>query len=862
MLIFKLYLIYISKQMFNPLNFISKFIKSGNQKELDRIGKIVNNINKLEEKFKSLANEDFPKKTQELKNQIKSGKTLDQILPDAFALVREASKRSRNERHYNVQLIGGIVLHENKIAEMRTGEGKTLTIVLSAYLNALEEKGVHIVTVNDYLAKRDSQEMGQIYNFLGLTSGFINNDQDDFERKKNYNCDVTYATNSELGFDYLRDNMKYSKDEKVQRGYHYSIVDEIDSCLIDEARTPLIISGVAEDKTNQYLAIDKLIKQLKDDDYEIDEKDKNILLTNNGINNVEKIFSSAGILKNNNFYDPENLTLVHHVNQALRANHLFEKGKDYIIKDNSLKIIDELTGRILEGRRFGDGLHQALEAKEKIEIQAENQTLASITYQNFFKLYKKISGCTGTAATEAEEFFEIYSLPVVIIPTNNPMIRNDYNDQIFRTSDEKNHAIIKKIKERNEVGQPLLVFTSSINKSEIYSKLLDKENIKHIVLNAKNHENEAEIIANAGKQGSVIITTSISGRGVDIQLGGKKGSIPEDQLRKEKDKIKSLGGLFVIGTERMESRRVDNQARGRSGRQGDEGSSIFYVSLEDDLMRIFGSESMNNILQKLGLKDGESIDHPWINKALERAQQKVEARNFDIRKTLIKFDNVLNDQRHVIFSQRDDAINSDQIFSYSEEFLNEIIDNLIKLKIQKIANPTSNEFINRLKSLIGKSLEEKELSEIISLKDDGFRKRILDHFNNNRIERTKILGENQSKEIEKRILLQSIDINWKSHIQYLEQLRQVIGLRSYGQRDPLVEYKKEAFDLFSNLLNKLKLDYITILMNLKVVEAEPKKKTEIKPIKIDQKYMGKKMSRNEPCFCGSGKKYKRCCGAL
>jgi len=848
--------------MFNPLSFISKFIKSGNQKELDRIRKIVDNINNLEVNFKKFTNEEFPKKTNELKEKIKNGVSLDKVLPDAFALVREASRRTRNERHYDVQLIGGVVLHENKIAEMRTGEGKTLTIALSAYLNALEEKGVHVVTVNDYLAKRDSQEMGQIYNFLGLTSGFINNDQNDLERKKNYNCDITYATNSELGFDYLRDNMKYTKEEKVQREHHYSIVDEIDSCLIDEARTPLVISGAAEDKTSQYLSIDQLVKKLKTSDFEIDEKDRNILLTNDGINNVEKIFSNAGILKNNNFYDPENLNLVHHVNQALRANYLFEKGKDYIVRDDSLKIIDELTGRILEGRRFGDGLHQALEAKEKIEIQAENQTLASITYQNYFKLYEKISGCTGTAATEAEEFYEIYNLPVVVIPTNNPMIRKDYNDQIFRTEKEKNIAIIKKIKDCNETGQPLLIFTSSINKSEIYSKLLDKENIKHVVLNAKNHENEAEIIANAGKEDSVIITTSISGRGVDIQLGGKKGSIPEDQLKKRKEKIKSLGGLFVIGTERMESRRVDNQARGRSGRQGDQGNSIFFVSLEDDLMRIFGSESMNNILQKLGLKDGESIDHPWINKALERAQQKVEARNFDIRKTLIKFDNVLNDQRHVIFSQRNNAMNSDQIFSYSENFLLEIIDDLIKLKIQKIVNPKSNEFNNKLKLLMGKNLDEKEFLQFVSLKDDDLREKILTQFNKNRSERTNILGEIQSKDIEKRILLQSIDLNWKSHIQYLEQLRQVVGLRSYGQRDPLVEYKKEAFDLFSALLEKLKIDYVTILMNLKVVEAPKETVKNIKPSKIDPKYIGKKMSRNEPCFCGSGKKFKKCCGAL
>ena len=854
--------------MFNPLSFISKFVKSGNQKELDRIVKIVSKINSLEDKYSNLNDDDFPKITNEFKEKIKNGQTLDQVLPDAFALVREASKRTRNERHYDVQIIGGVVLHENKIAEMKTGEGKTLTIALSAYLNALEEKGVHIVTVNDYLAKRDSQEMGQIYNFLGLTSGFINNYQDDYERKKNYNCDITYATNSELGFDYLRDNMKYSIDEKVQREHNYSIVDEIDSCLIDEARTPLVISGAAEDKTNQYLAIDKLIKQLKKEDYEIDEKDKNILLTNDGITNVEKIFSDAGILKNNNFYDPENLSLVHHVNQALRANHLFEKGKDYIVQDNNLKIIDELTGRILEGRRFGDGLHQALEAKEKIEIQAENQTLASITYQNYFKLYKKISGCTGTAATEAEEFFEIYGLHVVVIPTNKPMIRNDYNDQIFRTEKEKNVSIVNKIKDCHKTGQPLLVFTSSVNKSEIYSKLLNKEKINHVVLNAKNHENEAEIIKNAGKKGSVIITTSISGRGVDIQLGGKKGSTPDDQLLKDKQEIKSLGGLFVIGTERMESRRVDNQARGRSGRQGDQGSSIFYVSLEDDLMRIFGSESMNNILQKLGLKDGESIDHPWINKALERAQQKVEARNFDIRKTLIKFDNVLNDQRHVIFSQRNDAMNSNEIFSYSEDFLKEIIDDLVSLKSKKISNLQNNDLDIKLKRLMGKSLDEGEFKETLLLTEKDFRKKITLKFDENRNNRIKILGEKESKEIEKRILLQSIDLNWKSHIQYLEQLRQVIGLRSYGQRDPLNEYKKEAFNLFSNLLEKLKLDYITVLMNLRVIE-QPKEDINTKKnvnnlnspkclLVVKNK---QKISRNERCEA-TGKKFKNCCGAL
>jgi len=856
--------------MLNPLNFLSKFIKSSNQKELDRIAKIVEKVNSFEEKVKGIPDEEFPQKTLELKERLKSNNNINDLLPEAFALVREASKRTRNERHYDVQIIGGIALHEGKIAEMRTGEGKTLTITLAAYLNALNSKGVHIVTVNDYLAKRDSMEMGEIYKFLGLTSGYINNHQDDYERKENYNLDITYATNSELGFDYLRDNMRFSEGQMVQRGHFFTIVDEIDSCLIDEARTPLVISGAAEDKTEQYLAIDKLVKKLKPEDYEIDEKDKNILLTNDGINNVEKIFSNAGILKNNNFYDPENLSLVHHVNQSLRANHLFEIGRDYIVRNGTLQIIDELTGRILEGRRFGDGLHQALEAKEHIEVQAENQTLASITYQNYFKLYGKIAGCTGTAATEAEEFFEIYNLTVIIIPTNKKMIREDSNDQIFRTESEKNKAIVERVIECNKQGQPILIFTSSINKSEIYSELLNEVKIKHTVLNAKNHENEAEIIANAGKLNSVIITTSISGRGVDIQLGGKKGSMPDENLSINKDKIKSLGGLFVIGTERMESRRVDNQARGRSGRQGDEGSSIFYVSLEDDLMRIFGSESMNNILQKLGLKDGESIDHPWINKALERAQQKVEARNFDIRKTLLKFDNVLNDQRHVIFSQRNNVMNSEKVFDYSNEFLLEITEHLINLKAQNLSKTKNNEFNNQFKTLLGKSAVDKEFGNLLNLKDQELKEKINSIFVNSRNERIKTLNEDKAKEIEKRIFLQCIDLNWKSHIQYLEQLRQVIGLRSYGQRDPLVEYKKEAFDLFENLLNKLKIDFVSILINLEIVH-EQKDNTSInkkKEIEISNnpkcllfQKKGEKISRNEKCEA-TGKKFKNCCGAL
>ena len=844
--------------MLNPLKILSKFIKSHNQKQLDKLQVILDKVNNFENEISKINDADFPKKTQKLKESLVKDPNIDNILPEAFALVREASKRTRGERHFDVQIMGGVVLHQSGISEMRTGEGKTITIVLAAYLNSLQGKGVHIVTVNDYLAKRDCSEMNKIYNFLGINAGFISNEQTDDERKYNYSQDITYATNSELGFDYLRDNMKFSKEDLVQRGHKFAIVDEIDSCLIDEARTPLVISGAAEDKTGQYLAIDKLVKRLVEQDYEIDEKDKNVFLTNSGISNVEKILNEANILKNNNFYDPANLALVHHVNQALKANHLYKKGKDYIIQDGLIKIIDELTGRILEGRRYGDGLHQALEAKEKVDVQNENQTLASITYQNYFKLYEKLSGCTGTALTEAEEFLEIYNLSVTVIPTNKKMIRKDWNDQIFRTEKEKNIAIINKISECYKIGQPTLVFTSSVNKSEQYSSLLNKEKIPHVVLNAKNHEKEAEIIANAGKLNSVIITTSISGRGVDIQLGGKKEDLEGEKLLSEKNKIKSLGGLFVIGTERMESRRVDNQARGRSGRQGDEGNSIFFVSLDDDLMRIFGSESMNTMLEKLGLKDGESIDHPWINKALERAQQKVEARNFDMRKTLLKFDNVLNDQRHVIFSQRNNIINTNEIFNYSETFLDETIDQLISEKNLSINPKKSKDFETRVKTLVGKSFNDEEIKNLSEAKNDEFKDKLKNKFLEKRNERLKKLGDDQSKEIEKRIFLQAIDANWKLHIQYLEQLRQVIGLRSYGQRDPLVEYKKEAFSLFENLLSKLKFDLITILLNLTIIEKaeEPIQNKN----KINPKYVGKKMSRNEPCYCGSGKKYKHCCG--
>ena len=761
--------------MLNPINLISKIFKSSNQKELNNLAKIVAKINLLEEETAKLDDDDFINKTLELREKYKKGIKLSELLPEAYSLVREASKRIYNERHFDAQLMGGIVLNNNKIAEMKTGEGKTLTIALAAYLNSLENKGVHVVTVNDYLAKRDSENMGRIYKFLGLTCGYINSGQTDDERRKNYSCDITYATNSELGFDYLRDNMKFSQEDMVQRGHNYAIVDEIDSCLIDEARVPLIISGQAEDKTDQYVIVNKLIKKLNNEDFDIDEKGRNILLTNRGIDSVEKIFSEVGILKNNNFYDPENLSLVHLVNQSLRAHYIFSNGKDYIVKDKEIVIIDEQTGRQMPGRRFGDGLHQSLEAKENLNIQFENQTLASITYQNYFKLYNKLCGCTGTAITEAQEFFEIYNLNVITIPTNKQMIRKDWNDQIYRTLKEKDEAIVNLVSEKHLLGQPILVFTSSINKSEHYSEMFKKKNINHIVLNAKNHDKEAQIIADAGAKKSVIITTSISGRGVDIKLGGK------DADQTLKDEVKKLGGLLVVGTERMESRRSDLQGKGRSGRQGDEGSSIFFVSLEDDLMRIFGSESMNNILEKLGLKDGESIDHPWINKALERAQQKVEARNFDIRKSLLKFDDVLNDQRHVIFSQRKKVIESLNAYEFGDSFLNQTIEDLIEYKNK------NTDFDKKFSLVLGVSFDKQEIDNLRSTDNKNLKEKILSKFKDKRDDRIKILGEDRAKDIEKRIFLQLIDQNWKMHIQYLEQLRQVIGLRSYGQRDPLIE---------------------------------------------------------------------------
>ena len=850
---------------------LNKIFKTGNQKELDRIKPLIEAINNQEVNFKALKDEEFKEKTFLLKKNIQEGRKIDSIIPEAFALVRESAKRVLNERHYDVQLIGGIFLHEGKIAEMKTGEGKTLVSTLPAYLNALAGKGVHVVTVNDYLAKRDSEWMGKVFNFTGLSTGCITNELEDEERKKNYNCDITYATNNELGFDYLRDNMKYDLAEMVQRDYHYCIVDEVDSILIDESRTPLIISGRSEDKSNFYILANKFINKLQKTDYEIDEKNKNAILTDVGIDKIEKLAIHEGILKNNNFYDPENLNLVHHVNQALKANFLFNKDVDYIVRENKVQIIDEFTGRVLGGRRFSDGLHQSIEAKENVEIQEENQTLASITYQNYFRLYKKLSGMTGTALTEAEEFFDIYKLNVVAIPTNRPMIRKDYNDQIFRTEKEKYLAITNKIIECHSTGQPVLVGTTSIEKSEKISKNLNEKKIKHSVLNAKQHEKEAKIVAEAGKIGAITIATNMAGRGTDIQLGGNKDFKDDDnqknseQILEDKNKVKSLGGLFIIGTERHESRRIDNQLRGRSGRQGDPGSSIFYISLEDELMRIFGANSIDGMLKKLGLKENESIDHPWINKAMERAQQRVEGRNFDIRKTLIKFDDVMNDQRQVIFSQRLKILKSTDIADTLKSFLDEVIDDLLKVK--KIYQTTNdkNIFLSSIKNISGNVISDDELINLANNDDDQFKEKIQNLFNSKHKERISLVGVNENNDIEKRIFLQIIDFSWRSHLQYLEQLRQVIGLRSYGQKDPLSEFKKEAFSLFEGLLEKIKIDVIKFMLNLNIIVSQEKKVENKTQSKIPEQCLlktmrGQKIQRNEKCEA-TGKKFKNCCGA-
>jgi len=847
---------------------LNKIFAGGNQQQLDKLKAVISAINDLEPNMQLLKDGEFKERTHILKKNVSDGRALDDVIPESFALVREAAKRVLGERHYDVQLSGGIILHQGNIAEMKTGEGKTLVSTLPAYLNSLDNKGVHIVTVNDYLAKRDSEWMGEIFNYLGVSTGCVTGDLEDFERKKNYECDITYGTNNELGFDYLRDNMKYEISDMVQRDHNYCIVDEVDSILIDESRTPLIISGRMDDKSDFYNVSNEFIGKLKKEDFEIDEKNKNAILTDSGIDKIEKLSSQKGILKNDNFYDPQNLNLVHHTNQALKANLLFKKDTDYIIKDGRVQIIDEFTGRTLDGRRFSDGLHQAIEAKENVQIQEENQTLASITYQNYFRLYKKLSGMTGTALTESEEFFDIYKLNVVSIPTNRQMLRKDLNDKIFRTENEKYNAIVNQVVECNSRGQPVLVGTTSIEKSEKISNFLQNKNIVHNILNAKHHEKEAKIIAEAGKIGAITIATNMAGRGTDVKLGGNKDFIQNEEINNIKEikedeiKVKSLGGLFIVGTERHESRRIDNQLRGRSGRQGDPGSSAFFISLQDELMRIFGGDSIDGMLKKLGLKENESIDHPWINKAMERAQKKVEARNFDIRKTLIKFDDVMNDQRQVIFGQRLKILKSDDISDILDDFFEEIIKELVKLKNDHQKSHNEKIYLTSAKNTTGNFLSDKELVKIAELDDKEFFKKFQQLYNLKKDQRIKMIGKKENNNIEKKIFLQIIDFAWRSHLQYLEQLRQVIGLRSYGQKDPLSEFKKEAFMLFEVLLEKIKTDLIKFILNLNIVISEDKNDGINNEVQKTLKPETSKIGRNDKCPCKSGKKYKHCCGSI
>ncbi|MDA0377462.1 MAG: preprotein translocase subunit SecA [Proteobacteria bacterium] len=866
--------------MLKNLNFLKNIFGSTNQRKVSALQPIVDQINALEHSLLALSDSELKNKTLEFKQRLKNKETIDQIMPEAFAVVREASKRVIGQRHFDVQLMGGLVLHQGKIAEMKTGEGKTLVATLPVYLNSLLDKGVHVVTVNDYLAKRDSEWMGKIYKFLGLSVGCLTSQTNDADRKSVYNCDVVYGTNNEFAFDYLRDNMKLSIEEMVQREFYYCIVDEVDSILIDEARTPLIISGPSENNATEYFLCNKIVSELHKDHYQVDEKDRNVNLTDAGIDAVETKLAQLKLLQGSNFYDPQNLSLVHHINQSLKANLLFAKDKDYIIRDNQVQIIDEFTGRVLEGRRYSDGLHQAIEAKEGVPIQSENQTFASITYQNYFRLYKKLSGMTGTAMTEAEELFDIYKLDVVEMPTNVEMKRKDLNDRIYRTENEKLKAIVDDIKEAHANKQPILVGTTSIEKSEKISNILKKEKITHSVLNAKQHEKEAEIIALAGQPGSVTIATNMAGRGTDIQLGGNldarlkiaTNKDTEKELhKKDKEQVIASGGLFVIGTERHESRRIDNQLRGRSGRQGDSGKSIFYLSLEDDLMRIFGSEKIDYMLQKLGFKEGESIDHPWINKALEKAQQKVESRNFDIRKTLLQFDDVMNDQRRVIYEQRLHVMKSVDIYSVIDGVFKEVIDEILLASNNLSENiEDRNNFKLKVERITGMKISDDEFKNFLTYSKEKKIEILQRNFTNKRKSRIEKISDINNQDVEKKIFLQNLDFEWRSHLQYLEQLRQVIGLRGYGQKNPLDEYKRESFELFQNLLNKIKENLILFLSNLEVsLETPNNKASNQRSDTGTEKVEGcllthnakEKISRNEKCPA-TGKKFKQCCGSL
>tara|TARA_B100000927_G_scaffold111523_1_gene90024 strand:- start:842 stop:3505 length:2664 start_codon:yes stop_codon:yes gene_type:complete len=877
----------------------AKIFGSSNEKAIKAVSSIVTKINGYEDQIKKLSDQNLADKTAEFKNRIKNGETLDQLLPEAFAVVREASIRTIGQRPFDVQLIGGIFLHKGNIAEMKTGEGKTLTAVMPVYLNALLERGVHIVTVNDYLAKRDASWMGEIYNFLNLKVAAIYPDMDDNLKKEAYLSDVTYATNNELGFDYLRDNMKSTLEDVFQRKPYFAIVDEVDSILIDEARTPLIISGPTEDRSHLYSNIDKLIPDLNEEYFELEEKTRTVNLTDPGIEHLEIILRKNKLMdEQQSLYDPESTSLVHHINQALLAHKMFNKNKDYIVRNNEIVLIDEFTGRMMSGRRLSNGLHQAIEAKENVSIQSENVTFASVTFQNYFRLYEKLAGMTGTALTEAEEFSEIYNLGVIEIPTNKQVIRVDEDDQVFRTSKEKYSAVVDQIKKAHKKNQPVLVGTTSIEKSELLSNMLKKEHIKHQVLNARYHEQEAFIIANAGIPGAVTIATNMAGRGTDIQLGGNVDMIFKQRQEKSKEDInilkkkiseevehskgivKEAGGLFVLATERHESRRIDNQLRGRSGRQGDPGKTSFYLSLEDDLMRIFGSDKLDSMLKRLGMKDGESIAHPWVNKALERAQGKVEARNFDIRKNLLKYDDVMNLQRKSIFSQRREIMESDNVSETIIEMREKVIDNLVWENIREDSDPSQWDIDllkDKIKDKFGLNLPLDNWVEEENFAGEELQDRINSETTRLFEEKKNRYGLEIIQTIEKQVLLQTIDKSWREHLLKLEHLRSVIGFRGYAQRDPLNEYKSEAYELFEVLLQTINEDVTKFMAFFQLVDSSKIQNENSNAENAEFSYNKKneyneknpqntvtanwgKVGRNSPCPCGSGKKFKNCHG--
>ncbi|MBU0701200.1 preprotein translocase subunit SecA [bacterium] len=841
--------------------FLKKLFGTKRDRDIKRLIPIAEEINSLEPQISILSDEELRLKTDEFKKRFVDGETLEDLLSEAFAVVREAGKRAVNMRHFDVQLMGGVVLHEGNISEMRTGEGKTLVATLAAYLNALAGKGVHVVTVNDYLAKRDSKWMGKIYEFLGLTIGVIQHDMTPPQRQQAYACDVTYGTNNEFGFDYLRDNMSPHKMTKVQRGHYFAVVDEVDSILIDEARTPLIISGPAEESTDKYYRVDKIVPYLrKEDDYQIEEKLRNIALTEEGVRHAEKLLKVA------NLYAPQNMDLVHHINQSLRAHYMFNRDVDYMVKDGQVVIIDEFTGRMMEGRRFSDGLHQALEAKEGVRIRQENQTLASITFQNYFRLYEKLSGMTGTADTEAEEFDKIYHLEVVVIPPNRIMVRADNPDVIYKTQKEKHKAIIQEISDMYEQGRPCLVGTISVDKSEKLSVMLKEKGIPHQVLNAKYHEMEAQIIAKAGHHKSVTVATNMAGRGTDIVLG---------------EGIADLGGLHILGTERHESRRIDNQLRGRAGRQGDNGSSRFYLSLEDDLMRIFGSERISGLMERLGLEDDQVIEHPWITKAIERAQKQVEAHNFDVRKRLLEYDDIMNQQRIIIYAERDRILGDEDLIIHVQEILEEVLQQIIDTSAPAKSYPDEWD-INGLRGQIFQifGITCKPLDEYKNVSD--LSEELLIEVKEVFQKRANMLGSENMNQFCRGIMLHVLDTMWKEHLHNMDYLKEGIHLRAYGQKDPLIEYKHESFGMFESMVCRMKEEIMEYIFKVQLVAADapvvrhetistqqqPKladsqsqsvssKQLAKKTDEMDEKH---KLGRNDPCPCGSGQKYKKCHG--